>query len=364
MDSGDSLPAESGRAIHRRDKLRVAVIGTGAFAQACHIPELRSHPDVELVAICGRDLAHTRALAGRFGIAVAVTDAARLSARDDIDAVTICSPNMVHCEQAVAAFANDKHVFCEKPLAAGLDDARMMVDAARTSRRVGQVAFTFRHLYGIEELRRRVRAGQIGEPLFLRARHEYADRLQAAAPSGWRHGDTTQGGGVLLDTGAHLMDLARFLMGPISSVHAELKSQGRPGVASDDATTAWFRYASGATGQWFASRIAPPPSPNFVQVVGREGTLEAAISRGGFDTLRRLRPGAATWEEIDLPPEAAGGQQHALGRMMRSFVDGCLRGELADGAASFEDGFAVQRILAAAAEAAAGSRLTPLDPVA
>jgi predicted dehydrogenase len=344
-------------------KLRVGVIGTGAFAEACHMPGLLSHPRAEVVAICGRQRAKAQALADRFGVALAVTDPVELCARDDLDAVSICTPNAVHGEQALLAFRHGKHVFCEKPLAPTMADAAVMARAANESGRIHQVAFTYRHLYGVEELRRRVKAGEVGEPILLRANHEYRDGLNAEAAIGWRHRSGSAGGGVLQDSGSHLIDLARFVLGPITAVRADLQFLVRPGVESDDMATVWFRCASGVSGQWFASRVTPPRSPNSVQIVGREGMLEALISRGGVDAVRRARPGAAAWEDVSLPDEARDGQPHALGRMMRSFVDACLQGRLTEGAASFDDGLAVQRI-SAAAEESAGADWTRLDPAA
>jgi predicted dehydrogenase len=87
-----------------------------------------------------------------------------------------------------------------------------------------------------------------------------------------------------------------------------------------------------------------------VEVVGRTGALHAFISRGGFDTLRRSS--GSECHDIALPAEAGDGRFHALYRMMHAFVDGCLGGQLYPGAASFEDGLAAQRMIAAAEEAA------------
>jgi predicted dehydrogenase len=134
-------------------------------------------------------------------------------------------------------------------------------------------------------------------------------------------------------------------------VKAVLQILPREGVETDDLASAWFQHASGVRGQWYASRITPPRSENYVQVLGTEGALEALLSRGRFDALRAARPGAA-WEELPLPEEARDGQSHALGRMMRSFVDACLRGGLGEGDASFHDGLAVQRAIAAAENSA------------
>ena len=338
-------------AVSDNPKLRFGVIGAGAFAAACHIPGLQSHPRAEVVAICGRRREGAQALADRFGIETVHDDLAELCARDDLDGISICTPNAAHREQALLAFGHNKHVFCEKPLGLSVAEAEEMASAAAASGRVHQVAFTFRYLYGVEELRRRVAAGDVGEPYLFRAHHEYWDGLRA---HGWRELMGPSGGGVLYDLGSHLFDLAAFILGSIAEVKADLQYLPRPGVETDDIATASFRFASGIRGQWQSSRITPQRGQNYVQVVGRDGALEALLSRGGVDSLRVARPDKAGWEDLPLPAEARDGQTHALGRMMRSFVDACLRGGIAEGDASFEDGLAVQRALTAAEMSASG----------
>lgn len=343
-------------------KLRFGVIGVGAFAEAGHIPGILSHPQAEVTMLCGRNRTRTEALAARFGIPSITLDPAELCADSQLDAVTICTTNDVHSHHALLALQHGKHVFCEKPLALSVDEAAQMVRIAQASGLVHQVGFTYRHLFGVQELQRRVKAGEVGEPVLLRANHEYWDGLRNAVESGWRHRRQVDGGGVLHDSGAHLFDLARFILGPVASVRADLQISARPGVESDDTASVGFRSASGVDGHWFASRLTPARTPNFVQVVGREGALEALISRGGFDAVRRSDQ--SRWEELNLSDEARDGQPHALGRMMRSFVDACRQGRLGVDAASFEDGLAAQRAIAAAEKAAAAGSWIELDPPA
>lgn len=355
------------------DKLRFGVIGAGAFAEACHVPGLLSHPRAEVVAICGRRSERAQALAGRFGIPEVCSDPGELCTRDDLDGIAICTPNAAHREPALLAFANRKHVFCEKPLGLSVAEAEEMTGAAEASGRVHQVAFTYRYLYGIEELRRRVRAGDVGEPFLFRAHHEYWDGLSPGATIGWRELQAPAGGGALYDSGSHFFDLAHFILGPIAEVKAavqflprqaiEAASAELRNVETDDVAVSWFRFASGVRGQWYASRITPPRGENYVQVIGTEGALEALLSRGRLDALRGARAGMAGWEELPLPEEARDGQAHALGRMMRSFVDACLRGRLREEDASFHDGLAAQRAIAAA-EASAEAGWVSLEPPA
>jgi predicted dehydrogenase len=344
-------------------KLRFGVIGAGAFAEACHVPGLLSHPQAEIVAICGRRRERAQALADRFSIPFVTTEPAELCARDDLDGVSICTPNALHREQAVLAFGHGKHVFCEKPLGISVAEATEMTRAAEASGRMHQTAFTYRHLRGVAELRRRVASGEVGEPFLFRAHHESWDGLLPTAAIGWRGLRRPSGGGVLYDSGAHLFDLARFVLGPIAAVRADLQFLPRRGVETDDLAAVSFHFASGIGGHWHASRITPPRTHNYVQVVGREGALEALLSRGGVDALRRSRPGHPGCEELPLPDRTRASHAPALDRMMRSFVDACLRGHLSEGAASFHDGLAVQRAIAAAEEAA-GSGWVRLDPPA
>jgi predicted dehydrogenase len=149
-------------------KLRVGVLGTGAFAEACHVPGLQSHPDAEVVVLCGRNSERTRAMADRVGVPEIALDYEQVCSRKDIDAVTIATPNVAHAIQAKAAFAAGKHVFCEKPLGMNVHEVIEMVRAAEQSRTIHQVAFTYRYLYGVQELKRRLLKGDIGEPYHVR----------------------------------------------------------------------------------------------------------------------------------------------------------------------------------------------------
>ncbi len=244
-------------------KLRFGVIGAGAFAEACHVPGLLSHPGAEVVAIAGRRPERARALAGRFGIPEVCSDPGELCARDDLDGITICTPNAAHREQALLAFAHGKHVFCEKPLGLSVAEAEEMLRAAEASGRVHQVAFTYRYLYGVEELRRRVGPATSASLTCFGLITSTGTGCAPAPPSAGGRCKAPAGGGALYDSGSHFFDLARFILGnPIAEVKADLQILPRPGVETDDLAAAWFRFVSGVRGQWFASRITPPRAEN------------------------------------------------------------------------------------------------------
>lgn len=352
--------------------MRFGVIGTGEFTQSCHVPGLRSHKQADVVALCGSDYRRARALADRLGISDVHTDYRELCSRDDLDGVTIATPNALHAPQALAAFRHGKHVLCEKPLALNLEQAVEMLNAAERSGKVHQVAFTFRYGYAVRELRRRVRRGDIGQPYYLRAQYDSWKGLLPDWKAGWREKKELAGGGILYDLGAHLFDIARFVLGPIKIAtgfflhHPRVRSHcftDEPtSVETDDIAASWFQHQSGVRGQWFISRATPPFADNgYLEVIGPEGALRAALSRGRIDRLEASSPSRPSWEALPLAEAAEDGEPHCLGLMMRSFVDACLRGEIdREFDASFVDGVAAQEAIAAVAEANARFAWVPL----
>jgi predicted dehydrogenase len=175
------------------------------------------------------------------------------------------------------------------------------------------------------------------------------------------------GGGMLYDVGCHLFDLTHFILGPIDTLtgfttlvpRIRVNSfTGQPAsVETDDIGGVMFVGENGVQGQWLASRSTPCSGDKaYIEVIGQEGALRATLSRGVFDTLKISRPTHPAWEVVTLPEEASDGQPHCLGLMMRSFVDACVRGKLDRNIdASFYDGLAVQRALAAVGEASCQS---------
>jgi len=113
------------------NKLRIGIIGVGQIGQV-HIENYRTIPDVEVVAIAGRDLERTRAVADRSGVPSAYADFHELLARPDIQAVNVCLHNNLHMPVSVAALQAGKHVFCEKPMAGSYRDAETMYETARS----------------------------------------------------------------------------------------------------------------------------------------------------------------------------------------------------------------------------------------
>jgi predicted dehydrogenase len=333
------------------ETVRLGVIGAGGFAEICHVPGLQSHPRAEVVALCGRNRERCEAMAARLGVPETITDYRELVARPDVDAVTITTPNVAHHPIAMAALAAGKHVFCEKPLAMNREQATELRRAAEASGLIHQVAFTFRFTHCLRRLREELARGTIGRPFYARVRGEWFGDLRSGARVGWRHVQALAGGGMLADMGSHYFDLVHWIIGPIAEVSGMLVNVPREGllgeervpIDTDDLAACWFRTESGVPGHFISSRVTPSHGAGgFFEVIGEDGALFAATTRGSGDSLRLLRPGQPQ-EELPLPEESRSKQDYGLGRMMRAFVDAILAGRSApDVDATFVDGWRAQ----------------------
>jgi predicted dehydrogenase len=337
-------------------KLRFGVIGAGNFAEVCHIPGLQSHPEASVVALCRRNRESGLMIAQKLSVESVYTDYRELLERSDIDAVTIVTPNVNHAEIAIAAFKSGKHVFCEKPLAMNAQQASEMVAAAQKSGGINQVAFIFRYLHCIRQMRRLINEGVIGRPFYVRIQSEGWGDLNPNSKVGWRHQKSLSGSGMLGDMGSHFFDLASYLVGDVVEVCGMLQTIPRTRLYSatgetvevdtDDLAVSWFRTSQEVEGYFFVSRITPSRGENgYVEVIGEQGTLFAYLSRGDREELRLRRLGEEE-QKIKLPAECQERKPLASFRMMRSFVDSILRGSTdSEHDATFLQGYRVQLAL-------------------
>ena len=163
-------------------------------------------------AICGRHADETAEFAKRFGWESHESDWKKLCERKDIDVVDIATPGGMHHDMAVAAAKAGKHVFCEKPLAFNLKDAREMLDAARKAGVVHMVNFNYRVVPALALAKQMITAGEIGEIRHFRATYLQDWLNDPKFPMNWRLRKDAAGSGANGDLNAHHVDMARFLV--------------------------------------------------------------------------------------------------------------------------------------------------------
>jgi predicted dehydrogenase len=193
------------------NRLKVAVVGTGAIFRAHHAEPLLQHPEVELAAVCDFRADRVKQVAEEFGIPFYYTDYKELLRRDDIDAVDICTPNVYHSEIAIAALNAGKHVFCEKPDAVSVEEALKMADAAKCSGKVLMTMRNNRFTPAAQYLKRYIEEGLMGE--LYTGRCGWTRRRGISGKGGWFTTKALSGGGPLIDLGVHFIDLSMWLMG-------------------------------------------------------------------------------------------------------------------------------------------------------
>ena len=195
--------------------VRVGVIGAGAIAPS-HCGGVLKHPRAELVAIADASKERARAVQRDFAIPRLYTRVDDLLLDPDVDAVSIALPNCLHAATAIMALEAGKHVMLDEPFALNREEAKAVLQAARKARRVFTVGMNQRFARDSQIVRALVERGDLGEVYHAKA---YWNRRAGAPRFGtWFCDKKKAGGGALLDSGTHMLDLCLFLLGSFKAV--------------------------------------------------------------------------------------------------------------------------------------------------
>jgi predicted dehydrogenase len=247
-----------------------------------------------LVAIAGRNEAAVSEAARRFGFASHVTDWRELIADDRVALFDNAGPNNLHAEPTIAAARSGKHVLCEKPLGRTAAESHDMWQAAARAGVKHMCAFNYRFVPAVRLAREMLESGELGEIYHFRGR--YLQEWGNMDADLWRFDASAAGSGALGDLGAHVIDLARFLVGEISSVSA-LTATFQPGRTVDDGFEAAVSFEAGAIGTIEATRFAPGRKNALTfEINGSKGSMvfelerlnELQLSRGTDGFITRL----------------------------------------------------------------------------
>ncbi|WP_227353984.1 Gfo/Idh/MocA family protein [Haladaptatus salinisoli] len=319
-------------------------------------------PDVERHVLVGRDESALEDAADRLGFAETSTDWEEVVG--DVDAFYNLGPNFVHAEPSVAALDAGIPVLCEKPLAATLDDAERMADAAESAGVPTATAFNYRFIPAIRYAKGLIDDGTLGEIRHFRGRYLQDWLVDPDAPWSWRNDEELAGSGALGDLGAHTVDLARFLVGDVERVSGHLETfvderpvpgedETRP-VTVDDAYSAQAELEGGVMGTFEASRFATGhKNDHTIEIHGSEGSLKFSLER--LNELEVLRGDDRGYETVLVtdesdpyiehwwPPGHVIGWEHTFVHENYEFLSAVDSGE--EYHPNFADGLAVQKVL-------------------
>ncbi|MCB6179917.1 Gfo/Idh/MocA family oxidoreductase [Rhodobacter sp. Har01] len=254
------------------DSIGVGLIGTGFMGKA-HALAYRTVkavmgdvPAVRLVALAETPATKAAEMGGQFGFARATGDWRDLLDDPGIQLISITTPNGMHRQMAEAALKAGKHVWCEKPMALTLADARAMEAAARASGLKTQLGYNYTANPTYTHACRLVAAGEIGRVVHIRGWVDEDYQADPALAWSWRATLKQAGLGALGDIGCHLISLLTGLAGPLDSVVGEIETlhrtrpmpdgKGRAAVENEDTAAALLTFASGVKGTMVASRSA------------------------------------------------------------------------------------------------------------
>jgi predicted dehydrogenase len=194
--------------------LRFGVVGCGAISTVYQLPALRACPDAELVAVTDLDATWAGKVARRFGVPAAFADFRELPGR--VDAALVATPNTTHPDIVCTLLAAGVHVLCEKPMATTrADAARMFAAAERRGTRL-MAGHCLRFSPNVTMLRRLVAEGRLGDVTEIGG--AIGGPYEGSAHrTDFRRKRGLSGGGVLMDLGIHLIDLAVWIVGEAPS---------------------------------------------------------------------------------------------------------------------------------------------------
>jgi predicted dehydrogenase len=279
------------------DKLRVGVIGVGWPGQR-HVEAYRKHPEVEVVAIADMNTEVAESVRdglGMDGRTKVFASHQELLGEDDVDAVSVCTPNYLHTPMVIDALDAGKHVLCEKPLASTLEGGMRIAERVAASDRVFMMGFNNRYRHDSRLLKSQIEAGRLGEIYYARTgwlRREFTLRERS-----WFTTREMSGGGPLIDLGVHVLDLTLWLMGnprPVSvsgSAYSKFGHRLSPdpdSVDVEDLAAAIIKLEDGSTVVVEVSWVSYVEKANLVysQLFGTQGG--ARIERSGGENDLRI----------------------------------------------------------------------------
>ena len=271
--------------------LRVVLLGYGLAGRVFHAPLIGAEPDLELIGVVTSD-PERQAQARADLPGVAILDTAEQAWASGADVAVVATANSAHVPQATAALKAGMHVVVDKPLAGSASEAQALIDLATAKGRQLHVFQNRRWDSEILTARRAIDEGLVGIPHRLESRFE---RWRPTPKGGWREeGPAADLPGLLYDLGAHLIDQALHLLGPVQRVFASVR-RVRPGMTADDDTQVVLEHVSGAVSILSVSSASAFTGPR-LRLLGTGGGLWIDSLDTQEDALRAGRtPGDADW---------------------------------------------------------------------
>ena len=309
---------ESVRPIDPARRIRVGVLGAGAWARFAHLPGYTRDDRCEVVAIADPNAALARAAATDFGIPTVLASHEALLARDDIDVVDVCTPSATHFELAWAALEAGKHVLCEKPVAFDYRETLRAAELAASKGLKTKLGFTFRYSPAMRYMKALIDDGFIGTPFIFNGYEQNSQWLDPRTPL--RQVDPDADPAILHVSslegyGAPIIDLGHWFVG---SQYTQVVGTMRNFIPErmvratgqmmrmniDDGDIFIGEFANGALGSVQTSFVTVGNYPGLeARVYGSKGALICRLveENGICESLKGATADQVEFRELDVP---------------------------------------------------------------
>ncbi len=254
------------------EKTRVAIIGLGSVAQLVHLPNLVKIKNAEITAVAEINKSRLNSVADKYGIKKRYSDYTQLLNNEDIEAVIISTPTHLHKQMVIDCLTAGKDVLVEKPLARNSSEGKEMIDCAKKNNKKLMVGMNLRYRPDSMLIRSLIDAGEIGIPFYIKCGWI---RKQSSSEK-WFSRREEAGGGVILDLGIHLIDLALWLADYPKAISISTKNYHHHSKNLEDTSISLIRCENSVTINIEASwNLAEQKDTFYTNVYGTKGSIGA-----------------------------------------------------------------------------------------
>ena len=254
-----------------KDKVGYGIIGCGVIAP-WHAGSVKRIPEAELVAVCDIIPEKAEKLKTDFEVPDSYADYRDLLGRDDIDVVSICVPSGLHAQIGVEAARAGKHIMSEKPLDVTLENIDRLIKACRDEKVKLACIFQRRTSPLWQQAKRAIDEGKLGKMVLASAYLKYFRSQEYYDSAGWRGTWELDGGGALMNQGVHMIDILRWIMGPVDTIFGFADHLARK-IEVEDTCTACMEFKNGAFGTLEGTTSVTPGMNHRLELHGEKGTI-------------------------------------------------------------------------------------------
>lgn len=235
--------------------LRIGVVGCGSIAKHRHLPEYHANKHAVIVAVCDVVKERAEQASEQFG-GKTYDNYKEMIDREDLDIVSVCTPNYLHAPVSIYASKAGVHVLCEKPMATSKEEADEMIAAAKASGTKLMIAHNQRFVPSHQKARKLIESGEIGKIYSFRTAfgHPGPEGWSVDGKDSWFFRKEEAFIGAMGDLGVHKSDLLRYLLGEeIVEVGAFIETSAKENTDVDDTAVCVLKSESGIIGTLAAS---------------------------------------------------------------------------------------------------------------